>query len=119
MKNLNPILIFMLIFMCACSKDKDNPNVPSCYKEMKERFEKVLKCTKQNSMEVNLYSALYQGKTIFFPMTMCPTCSTVAPAEGYTCAGEKVTIEKFSDVGTITLIYNSCTKKYKEAPLKI
>ena len=105
--------------MSACGKDQENPDVPSCYIQMKERFDKVLICTKANSMEVNLYSAVYQGKTIFFPMTTCPNCNTVAPSEGYTCAGEKVIIEKFNDVVALTLIYNSCTKEYKEAALKI
>ncbi|WP_293933396.1 hypothetical protein [Sphingobacterium sp. UBA6645] len=113
MKILIAILFSSIIFLTSCDKQQDDPNAPECYKQMKQRYDKQLGCSKKGEMEVNLYRGLYQGKEIYFPMTMCPSCNTVAPAEGYTCEGEKIAIEDFNrQVTAIKEVYNSCTRKF-------
>ncbi|WP_312136207.1 hypothetical protein [Sphingobacterium sp.] len=113
MKRLITILFSSLIFLSACDKQQDDPNAPECYIQMKQRYNEQLGCSKKGQMEVNLYRGLYQGKEIFFPMTMCPNCNTVAPAEGYTCEGEKIPIKDFNtEVTAIKEVYNSCTGNF-------
>lgn len=65
-------------------------------------------------MEVNLYSAIYKNQRIYFPMTMCPACNTVAPPFGYTCENKKVTIDNFQDVDELAQVYNSCMEEFSE-----
>lgn len=105
------ILSLVLLTFLGCKKDEVSEN--SCHQAMKERFENELKCTEKDKMQVNLYSGIYEGKTIYFVNTMCPACNTIPPQFGYTCEGQKITISDFNTKVTQTKqVYNSCTKKF-------
>lgn len=111
MRTLTFILILFLFSNCSKNKEltTDNP----CHQAMKDRFDSELKCTEKDKMEVNLYSGKYEGNDLYFPMTMCPSCNTIPPQFGYTCAGQKINISDFNTkVTDIKQIYNSCTKKF-------
>lgn len=84
-----------------------------CELDMRDRFKEGLKCTEKGIMEVNLYSGIYENKTIYFSMIMCTACSTVPPVFGYTCEGIKIEIKEFNkNVSNIKEVYNSCTLKF-------
>ncbi len=111
MRTLTFILILFLFSNCSKNKEltTDNP----CHQAMKDRFDSELKCTEKDKMEVNLYSGKYKENDPYFPMTMCPSCNTIPPQFGYTCAGQKINISDFNTkVTDIKQIYNSCTKKF-------
>ena len=109
------VLLFFLfpLFLISCQKSRENTTDNLCHQEMKERFKSELRCTEKGKMEVNLYSGLYEGKRIYFVMTICPACNTVNPQYGYTCEGEEIQISNFlSKVSETREIYNSCTNSF-------
>ncbi|MGN0003152.1 MAG: hypothetical protein ACI35V_06940 [Sphingobacterium composti] len=108
-------ILIALAFSSSCKESKENTTEILCHQEMKTRFEKELKCTEKDIMEVNLYSGLYNGENVYFTMTMCPACNTTPPQYGYSCDGTKISISNFNTkVSEIKEIYNSCTKRFSE-----
>ena len=111
-------ILFILITLAlslSCEKSTEITTKALCHQEMKTRFEKELTCTEKGVMENNLYSGLYNGKSLYFVMSMCPACNTTPPQFGYSCDGTKITISDFNtNVTEIKEIYNSCTKRFLE-----
>ena len=111
MRILTTLLAIALLLGCK----KEESSIKTCHQEMKERFNSELRCSKQGEMEVNLYSGIYDGKRIYFTMIMCPACNTVPVQHGYTCDGQKISVENFNNtVSDIKQIYNSCTQKFMD-----
>lgn len=99
----------------SCDKEKDQLNVSECALQMKQFYEEELVCTAAGSMEVNLYSGVYEGETLYFPMIMCPSCNTIPPSFGYTCDKTKVSIDDFAtNVSHLKQVYNSCSGQFTE-----
>jgi len=109
------ISLSLLLALSSCEKKKiEEQTTSTCLKEMHEKFKEELKCIEKGVMEVNLYRGIYANKTIYFPMTMCPACDTVAPSFGYSCEGTKIEITDFNkNVTEIKEVYNSCEQKFK------
>ncbi|MCA5005446.1 hypothetical protein [Sphingobacterium bovistauri] len=106
-------LLTLSVLLFGCKKANENSSNNPCHQEMKERFKTELKCTERGVMEVNLYSGIYDGKQIYFAMTMCPACNTMPPQFGYNCEGTKINISTFNTkVSEIKEIYNSCTNSF-------
>lgn len=111
MRILTTLLAISMLLGCK----KEESSINACHQQMKVKFEQDLKCTEKDKMEVNLYSGVYEGKTIYFVDTMCPACITVPPQFGYTCDGQKVNISDFNNKITERKeVYNSCTKSFKD-----
>lgn len=106
------ILFALTAVLNSCDKDDRQTEAAECVVRMKELYEEELKCTQEDFMEVNLYKGVYEGEVVYFPMIMCPHCSVLPPADGYTCDGKKVVFEDFREVGDIKQVYNSCSKSY-------
>jgi hypothetical protein len=100
------------MFLVACKKENNQKDVSTCALQMKEFFKDELRCTKQDWMEVNLYSGIYNGERIYFTMIMCINCGVVSPTYGYNCKQEKVSFQSLSKVEAIEEVYNSCTEKF-------
>lgn len=108
-------LILSLLILLALSSCEKEKITSSCQKAMHEKFKAELKCTEKGVMEVNLYSGIYNNKTIYFTMTMCPACNTTPPSFGYACDSTKIEIIDFiKNVSGIKEVYNSCSKQFKE-----
>lgn len=112
MKRIYLLFVAVTLF-CGCEKERKQENASACDLQMKERFKEDLKCTKKNSMEVNLYMGLYENEKVYFTLTMCPNCGIMPPSYGYTCDNIKVDFDDFSNVENIQEVYNSCTKEFK------
>ncbi|MEH6305650.1 hypothetical protein RYH73_08345 [Olivibacter sp. CPCC 100613] len=108
------ILLLLTSLLYACKEDDIRVNAPECVIRIKKLYDESLKCTKEDAMEVNLYKGTYRNEIVYFPMTMCPHCSTVPPADGYTCDNKKIVFDDFSEVEDIKQVYNSCSKSYIE-----
>jgi len=112
---LFPVVILTALTLFSCKKEKsENQDESGCALRVKEIVKEELKCTTKESMEVNLYSGIYQNKTIYFTDVMCPNCGVLPPSIGYTCDGTKVSINDFANkVTQIKEVYNSCTQKFQ------
>ncbi|MFD2555502.1 hypothetical protein [Sphingobacterium tabacisoli] len=108
------ILLIAVTFVLGCKKSEETVDIPECIGEMVKRYEKELKCTKQGSMETNLYRGIYKNQQVYFANTMCINCNVMPPKYGYDCSGKKIDFSSFQDVRDIKQVYNSCTKKIIE-----
>lgn len=107
------ILFVLTSLLNGCKKDTQI-NVSECAIYMKGLYEKELKCTTENFMEVNLYKGIYKSEVVYFSMIMCAICNITPPAYGYTCDNKKVVFNDFREVEDIKQVYNSCSKRYVE-----
>lgn len=108
------ILLIAVTFVLGCKKSEENVDIPGCIGEMVKRYEKELKCTKQGSMETNLYRGTYKNQQVYFAHTICQNCNVVPPQHGYDCSGKKIDFSDYQEVSDIKEVYNSCTKKVTE-----
>ncbi len=82
-------MLSITLLFSAC-KEKDIALAPSdCLANLKKLYNKELKCTEKNKIEVNLYNGIYDGALVHFPMIICSSCDYMPPKEGHTCDNKK------------------------------
>ncbi len=81
----------------ACSKS-NNKVEQDCDAQMTERFKDQITCTEIPATGPCYYlgKGMYKGAEIYFIDIVCVSCDTMAPQEGYDCAGRKIVIEDFT-----------------------
>ena len=91
------IVLFLSLFFIACSKS-DHKAKLDCEAKMIAKFKDQITCTEIPTMGPCNYlgKGMYKGREIYFINIICAVCNTAPPGEGYTCDGQKITIEDFN-----------------------
>lgn len=91
------IVLFLSLFFIACSKS-DNKVEQDCDAKMTEKFKDQITCTEIPTLGPCNYlgKGMYKGAEIYYINIICAACNTAPPGEGYTCDGQKITIEDFN-----------------------
>ncbi|PVD49856.1 hypothetical protein DC498_23140 [Terrimonas sp.] len=93
----------------SCSKEK---RAITCEDKMIEKLGAQVNCSVKRELERMdnvLAKGSYKGRIIYFMFTVCPSCNTVPPQEGYVCGKddniEKIVIDDFlNNISNVTIV---------------
>ncbi|MBN8788651.1 MAG: hypothetical protein J0I84_16295 [Terrimonas sp.] len=93
----------------SCTKEK---KAITCEDKMIEKLGAQVSCSVKRGLErmdLVLAKGNYKEGIIYFMFTVCPSCNTVPPQEGYVCGKdddiEKITIDDFlNNVSNLTIV---------------